>query len=724
MRIFKGGDILADFKIKLNTELNSEKAESQLKELQNRANKKPMKIKTQLDLKTFDSQVSALKKSLNKAFKLDKNQMNNLKEMKTLIQEINKLSKQAQKSIVGSGSSSNSKNEVSNVKNLVKEYDKLQAKQKSIEQQMSKTSNKQSYAVLSQELAKARDEAEKVGAALDKVGAVKGNSNITKSLADTFQSVNKQIDSTETKINKLLKNKNLGSEQSNSLVQLKNNLEDLRNVNLDSIIDAEKPYAEMSNLVKGVQELKTNFNNLDIDIKFNDKLVKAESSINSLISKFETLSKSGFSDKGEINNAINELEKLKTSLNGIDVNSSGATSQLKEIELSIKECSNAYEQLNNKSKSNKLQFNFDTKLDKTVSDLQLLRDKCEQLGSGVDEVNRLENELQQLGNVDLDKASSELTRIRSEMTTLGKTINSSSTVKGGFFSDLYQTMSTFSLGNILADQIQQGVYAIKDTIIDLDSAFRDLMKVAPADFQGTTQQLDELRDKAISAGQEVAKSSVDIIESTANALQSGFKNVDDALQYAKESAKFSNVSDMDQESTDKALRSILSSYGGVENSLKGVRTEIQGASSDYSMLNQVMDASNYIGNAYSTSTQSIAEGMQNAGASLKTMGASFTDGVAYFTAIDEIMQNAGKSSNGLKAIAQNLTGITVSAKDGSLKLNKSALALKKYAEIDVQKPNGELRDMGDVLDELGGKWKDLGKTQQQALMVAIGGKIL
>ena len=127
-------------------------------------------------------------------------------------------------------------------------------------------------------------------------------------------------------------------------------------------------------------------------------------------------------------------------------------------------------------------------------------------------------------------------------------------------------------------------------------------------------------------------------------------------------------------------------------------------------------------NNYSTSTQSVAEGMQNAGASLKTMGASVTDSMAYFTAINEIMQNAGKSSNGLKAIAQNMTGITVSAKDGSLKLNKSALALKEYAKIDIQKPNGELRDMGDVLDELGGKWKDLGKTQQQALMVAIGGK--
>lgn len=720
MRIFKGGDILADFKIKLNTELNSEKAESQLKELQNKANKKPMKIKTQLDLETFDSQVSDLKKSLNRAFKLDKNQMNNLKEMKTLIQEINKLSKQAQKPISGSGS--NSKNEVSNVRNLVKEYDKLQAKQKSIEQQMSKTSNKQSYAVLSQELAKARDEAEKVGVALDKVGAVKGNSNITKSLADTFQSVNKQIDSTETKINKLLKNKNLGSEQSNSLVQLKNNLEDLRNVNLDSIIDADKPYAEMSKLVKGVQELKNNFNNLNIDIKFNDKLVKVESSIDSLISKFNTLSKSGFSDKGEIANTVNELEKLKTSLNGININSSGATLQLKEIESSIKECSNAYEQLNNESKSNKLQFNFDTKLDKTVSDLQLLRDKCEQLGSGVDEVNRLENELQQLGNVDLDKASSELTRIRSEMTTLGKTINSSSTVKGGFFSDLYQTMSTFSLGNILADQIQQGIYAIKDTIIDLDSAFRDLMKVAPADFQGTAQQLDELKDKAISAGQEVARSSVDIINSTSSALQAGFSSIDGALEYAKNVNMYANVADISEESADKYVKSIMSAYGGVENSIKPMRTQIQGASKDYSLLNSYMDNANFIGNHYALTSADIGEALSRSASTLKSYGVGIADSMALVAGAQESIQDASKVGNALKSLSINLGGLKTSAKTGNIELNKTALALKKYANIDVTKPGGELMDTMEILTELSDKWDDFDRQTRVGLGEAIAGK--
>lgn len=64
--------------------------------------------------------------------------------------------------------------------------------------------------------------------------------------------------------------------------------------------------------------------------------------------------------------------------------------------------------------------------------------------------------------------------------------------------------------------------------------------------------------------------------------------------------------------------------------------------------------------------------MQNAGSALKTMGVSMEDGMAYFTAIDEIMQDSGKSSNGLKAIAMNMTGINVSAKDGSLSLKFGA----------------------------------------------------
>lgn len=548
--------------------------------------------------------------------------------------------------------------------------------------------------------------------------------------AKSISTLNKKYDQLMAKkqtIEKQLSNikvGNLSSSQAKEVDKLRESLKGLESLKIDTK-DITKSKSELTQFENKLKEVKSNLGNLNIDMNIDKQVNSAKSSVDGLITKLQTLGKTGFGDTSKINETVSKLQTLKNELNNLNPNSSNFTEEFNRASQAINNCENEYNQLNNTMKSSKANFNFQTNLNKTLSELQQLRQRCIELGQSTTQVDALEQQLKELGNVNTDRATSGLQRIRSEMSSIkGSMSGVNSAISGTqkMFGGLYSTIATFSIGSILATQIQQGIYSIGGTLVELDSAFRDLSKVAPPDFTGTTKQLDELRDKAINAGQEVAKSSVDIIESTANALQSGFDNIDEALQYAKESAKFSNVSDMSQEDTDKALRSILSSYGGVENSLKGVRTEIQGASSDYSMLNQVMDAANYVGNNYSTSTQSVAEGLQNAGSSLKTMGASVTDGMAYFVAIDEIMQNAGKSSNGLKAIAQNMTGITVSAKDGSLKLNKSALALKEYANIDIQKPSGELRDMGDVLDELGGKWESLNKTQKQALMVAIGGK--
>lgn len=714
---------MSDFRIRLTTDVQKGNADEQLNAIISKLENK--KIKMKFDTSDFRTQVSQLQKAMNNAFKLDPKQLSNLNTLKTTLQEINKLSKQAQKSIFGTQGSSGMKSEVVTVQSLVKQYDNLLAKQKMIEIQMSKTTNAQSYAVLAKQLTQVRSQSDAVGKSLDKLGATKGSANITNSLANSFQSVQKQIDATITKINGLFKNKNLGKQQATELARLKQELIGLQNVNLNNIINADKPYAEMSKLMRGASELKLALNNLNIKIKFNDQIEKSKSSIDGLISKLQTLGKSGFSDKTGIANILSQLQKLKTELGNINPNSSNATAQLKEIANSINQCEQKYRQLDSAMQSSKAKFKFDTNFSKTLSDLQQLRQECIAAGQSTSQVDKLERELRQLGNVELDKASAGLQKIRSEMASIKSSMtgmNKSTTGVQRAFGNLYSTLTIFSLGNLLATQIQQGVYAIKDTIINLDSAFRDLMKVAPDSFRGSKQELDDLRNKAISTGQTVAKSSVDIINSTANALQSGFKNVDEALKYAERSAVASNVFDMSQEDTDTALRSILSSYGGVEQSLKGTRTQIQGATKDYNMMSRALDSYNYVSNNYAVSAENIAQGMQNAGSSLKTMGVDLETGVAYFTAIDEIMQNSGKSSNGLKAIAQNMTSINVSAKDGSLKLNKSALALKEYANINVNKPNGELRDMTDVLDELGGKWDTLNKTQQQALMIGIGGK--
>lgn len=724
MQKIKGGDDLADkqFKIMLTTDIKDGGADKKLADLKNKYEKDGIQIKTGLNLAEFKTQMTEIQNSMKNAFKMDKTQLSNLEALKSVLKEVNQLSKQASAKIFGNNGASKEKQEIDG---LVKKYDQLISKQKSIEQQMSKTSNTQSYTALARELTKVRTEAESVGKAIDKMNTTKGNSNITRSLANTFQNVQKQIDATQNKINNLLKNKNLSSKQMAELTQLSQQLKELQNIKLDNIINAEKPYEEMSKLVKGTQEVKAAFDGLKINITFDDQIEKSKTSIDGLISKLQTLSKSGFSDKSGIANTISQLERLKAELGTIDPNSSNATAQFKEIANSINECENEYKQFNSAMQSSKANFKFETNLNKTLSDLQQLRQRCVELGQSTTQVDALEQQLKELGNVSTDKAIAGLQRIRSEMSTFKSSMKSVNTATVGVsktFSNLYSTMSTFSLGNILAMQIQKGIYSIGSTITELDSAFRDLMKVAPDNFVGTTKQLDDIRKKAISVGQDVARSSVDVINSTASALQLGLKDMDKALEYAKNTNAYANVSDQSTENADSQLKGILSAFGGIDSALENNQRIVQGASSTYNEMTAIMDAMNFAGNNYAVTAGDMGVALSKFASVANSSGISAYEAISYAMGTNETLQNAAKTGNALKTILTNLNGLKTSAKDGSVKLNKTALVLKNIAGIDVLDATGQVKDMNEILGELGSKYNDLSKNDKLALGEAIGGK--
>ena len=97
--------------------------------------------------------------------------------------------------------------------------------------------------------------------------------------------------------------------------------------------------------------------------------------------------------------------------------------------------------------------------------------------------------------------------------------------------------------------------------------------------------------------------------------------------------------------------------------------------------------------------------------------------VAMTVAMNEVLQNAGKSGNALKSISAGISGLTVSAKDGSIQLTKSGKALKEIAKIDVwNQKTGEMKDMYSVMDELATKWDDLSEAEQTALGITMAGK--
>ena len=129
-------------------------------------------------------------------------------------------------------------------------------------------------------------------------------------------------------------------------------------------------------------------------------------------------------------------------------------------------------------------------------------------------------------------------------------------------------------------------------------------------------------------------------------------------------------------------------------------------------------------NNYAISSAGVAEAIQNGGTVLANYGVSLADSIGLITAANEPLQDPKKVGNGLKSIAINFAGLSASAKDGSLGLNKTAKALKGIAGIDVykDKTKGQLKSMVQLLDELHPKWGQLTDDQRAGLSEAIAGK--
>lgn len=619
---------MSEFKIRLQTELDDSQAESQLKKLQEVANKKKIKLNIEIgDLANFDVQFKKIQTSLNKSFKLDKSSLSSLKQIRDTLKEID-------------GITNNNKGR--NKNSLVSEYKQLAVESSAIQKQMSKTIDTGSYKALE-----------------------------------------KQLDSVENKM------KNLKS------VMSQDQLSGLKSFDDKIARNLERSYVSSFN--------------------------KIQSEVTKLDSKLSSLGKSGYTDKNKLSSIVDDLNKIKN-LDFNNVSSGGLqniTNDLEQIRNKIKEV---------EDDASKLKFNDKLELDtsRVQNDLNKLRQACENVGSSTSDIDRLEQELRQLSDLPMDQVPNSLAKIKAEVNGMKSAfggLNTATKESNKFFSELYHSFSTFGLANILADGLQSAIRGIKETVIDLDNSFRDLMKVAPDTFKGTSEELNQLKNDAISAGIEVARSSNDIIDGTSKAFSMGIKNVKDALEYSKQAAQFANVADLDQESANSYLASITAAYGGAANALKPLQGELKKTGEAYSSLTKFADLANYAGNNFSLTSADVGDALSRSASILNSLGTSMEDSVALIIGMEEIVKNSQKTGTSLKAIATNLSAVKTSLKDGSITANKTNKAFKELAGIDIwNKQTGEIKSTIDVLSELSTKWDDLTTAEKAALSESLGGK--
>lgn len=139
-------------------------------------------------------------------------------------------------------------------------------------------------------------------------------------------------------------------------------------------------------------------------------------------------------------------------------------------------------------------------------------------------------------------------------------------------------------------------------------------------------------------------------------------------------------------------------------------------------LEHYADVITALGAATASSSEEIANGMQQFAAVADTVGLSYEYAAsALATVVATTRQSESTVGNSFRTIFSRLQGLKLgeTLEDGT-DLNKYSGALQTIG-VNIKDQNGELKEMDTILMEIGAKWKTLSKDQQVALAQTVGG---
>ena len=134
------------------------------------------------------------------------------------------------------------------------------------------------------------------------------------------------------------------------------------------------------------------------------------------------------------------------------------------------------------------------------------------------------------------------------------------------------------------------------------------------------------------------------------------------------------------------------------------------------------DVMTALGAKTAASSAEIAEGLEKFASIGETVGLSYEyASAAIATVVDKTRQSADTVGTAFKTIFSRLQGLQLgeTLEDGT-DLNKYSKALLAVG-INIKDANGELKDMDDILDEMGAKWQTLHRDEQMALAQTVAG---
>ena len=134
------------------------------------------------------------------------------------------------------------------------------------------------------------------------------------------------------------------------------------------------------------------------------------------------------------------------------------------------------------------------------------------------------------------------------------------------------------------------------------------------------------------------------------------------------------------------------------------------------------DAITALGAKTASSSAEIAEGLQKFAAVSDTVGLSYEYATAALaTVVAQTRQSADTVGTAFKTLFARIEGLKLgeTLEDGTT-FNQYSEALAKIG-VNIKDTNGELRNMDNILDDLGAKWKELSRDEQVAVAQKVAG---
>lgn len=263
----------------------------------------------------------------------------------------------------------------------------------------------------------------------------------------------------------------------------------------------------------------------------------------------------------------------------------------------------------------------------------------------------------------------------------------------------------FSLWRVLG-KVQQEIRRVVQITKQLDQAIVNIRIV-------TGMSREEVDNSIISynkLAKEIGTTTVALAESANEWLRQGY-SISESMDLIEATTKLSKLGMLDMNSATKVLTSTL----------KGFKMEASEASN-------IVDKLTKLDMNYAASAGEIGEAMSRTSAIASQMGLSIDETAAMVTTIMDItQQSAEMAGTAVRSILSRYGNV----KAGSfVSMMTEGEDLEKINDIEkvlsvlgisIRNSKMEMRDMGEVLDELAKKWNTLSSVEQNAIATAFAG---